>query len=104
MYYVLSVVVILKNIYNVEDEMILNVIKYYVYGRVGMIILDKIILIVDKIELIRDYLLVYVLRKLLFESLDEIIKVYLNDLVMNFELGYVINKKEILEIIKSIGE
>nr|WIF87935.1 hypothetical protein QOL21_05455 [Acholeplasma laidlawii] len=69
-----------------------------------MTTLDKIILIADKIEPTRDYPLVDDLRKLSLESLDETIKVYLNDLVTNPELGYITNKKEILEIIKSIGE
>lgn len=104
MYHALSAAAILKNTYNIEDETILNAIKYHVYGRVGMTTLDKIILIADKIEPTRDYPLVDDLRKLSLESLDETIKVYLNDLVTNPELGYVTNKKEILEIIKSIGE
>lgn len=98
MYHALSAAAILKNIYKIEDETILNAIKYHVYGRVGMTTLDKIILIADKIEPTRDYPLVDDLRKLSLESLDKTIKVYLNDLVTNPELGYITNKKDILEI------
>lgn len=57
-------------VYNVQDEDIINAIKYHTTGRENMTTLEKIIYIADKIEPNRHYDGVEELRKIAYEDLD----------------------------------
>jgi predicted HD superfamily hydrolase involved in NAD metabolism len=57
--------------FGIEDEEILDAIRYHTFGRQGMGKLEKIIYIADAIEPLRDYLHVDRLRDLAKRDLDE---------------------------------
>lgn len=61
---------IAKNVYNIEDEDILNAIRFHTTGRKYMTILEKIIYIADKIEPGRTYDGVEDLRHIAYENID----------------------------------
>lgn len=76
--------------FEVEDEDIINVIKYYIIGREDMFFLEKIIYIVDLIEEGRKFLVVDILRELVYGGkFDEVFLIFFNNILM-----FVINKKE----------
>ncbi len=60
-----------KEEYGIEDEAILDAIRYHTTGRAGMTRLEKIIYLADFIEPGRDYPGVDDLRELAFEDLDK---------------------------------
>lgn len=63
---------IAKDIYGVDDEDILNSIKYHTTGRASMSTLEKIIYIADYIEPTRKYFDgIYKARELAYENLDK---------------------------------
>lgn len=68
-----------KKIYGINDEKILNAIKYHTTGRANMSLLEKIIFISDKIEPNRDYKDVENLRKIADEDIDLAIIRFLYD-------------------------
>lgn len=60
-----------KDIYNIQDENILNSIKYHTTGRANMTNLEKIIYIADYIEPTRPYFEgIYKARELAYKNLD----------------------------------
>ena len=95
MYHALSAAEVLNNTYGIEDEEILNAIRYHVCGREGMTMLDKIILIADKTEPSRSYELVSKLRAMSLISLDATIKTYLTDLIENPKQKHINNQQQI---------
>jgi predicted HD superfamily hydrolase involved in NAD metabolism len=60
-----------KSEFGIQNEDVLNAIRYHTYGRRGMSKLEKIIFIADYIEEGRDFEGVDIARKLAFESLDQ---------------------------------
>lgn len=62
-----------KDIYNIQDEEILNAIMYHTTGRENMTMLEKIIFIADKIEPKRNYEGIEELRKTAYTNIDEAI-------------------------------
>ncbi|MBN1624777.1 MAG: 23S rRNA (uracil(1939)-C(5))-methyltransferase RlmD [Clostridia bacterium] len=63
-------VIVAKEEYGIEDEEILNAIKYHVFGRADMTLLEKIIFIADAIEESREFPGVKNLRKIAKTDLD----------------------------------
>lgn len=57
--------VIAKKEFNIYDEEILNAIKYHVYGRINMTLLEKILVISDFAEDSREYARCKEVRKIL---------------------------------------
>jgi len=73
---------IVKKEFNINDEIILNVIKYHTTGYFNMNILDKIIYISDKIEENRIYKEVYYLRQLSLKNINLcLLEVYKNNII-----------------------
>lgn len=72
--------VLARSKYGVEDEDVLNAIRYHTTGRPGMSLLEKIVFVADYIEPGRDSApnLPYV-RKLAFESIDDCVLQILKD-------------------------
>lgn len=62
---------IAKKEYGVEDEEVLNAVRYHTSGRAGMTKLDKIVCLADYIEPGRDFPGVDKIRKLAEHSLEE---------------------------------
>src|SRR5690554_4118030 len=104
MYHSLSAAYVLKNEFNIDDEEILNAIKYHVWGHPKMTLIDKIVLISDKIELGRNYPLVEELRKLAFQDINLAIYKFLEDnIAYNLKKGFKIHKNQ-YETIESLKE
>jgi len=62
---------IAKTDYGIEDEEILNAIRFHTMGRENMSLLEKIIFIADYIEPGRNFPGVETIRKLAYEDLDK---------------------------------
>ncbi|HHT55259.1 MAG TPA: HD domain-containing protein [Acholeplasma sp.] len=104
MYHSLSAAYVLKNEFNINDCEILNAIKYHVWGHPKMTLIDKIVLISDKIELGRNYPLVEELRKLAFKDINLAIYKFLEDnITYNLNKGFKIHKSQ-YETIESLKE
>lgn len=86
-------VYISKNIFNIEDEDVLNAIKYHITGRESMSTLEKIVYIADMIEPDRDYPGVEEFRKTAAKDLDQAMFDILND-----NLRHLIEKKAFIAI------
>lgn len=100
MYHSLSAAYVLKNEYEVNDEEILNAIKYHVWGYKNMTLTDKIVLISDKIELGRNYPKVEELRKQAFQNLNTSIINFLEDNInYNIKRGFKIHNDQYETII-----
>lgn len=67
----LAASIVVKKEFGIEDEDILNSIKYHTIGRKNMSLLEKIIYIGDAIEYGRDYPNVDKIRKETFKNLDD---------------------------------
>jgi 23S rRNA (uracil1939-C5)-methyltransferase len=62
--------IVAREEYGIEDEEVLNAIKYHVFGRADMTLLEKIIFIADAIEESREFPGVKNLRKIAKSDLD----------------------------------
>jgi predicted HD superfamily hydrolase involved in NAD metabolism len=62
-----------RTLYNIDDDEILDAIRFHTTGREGMTLLEKIIFIADKIEPSRNYEGVEELRSLAYKDIDEAI-------------------------------
>lgn len=60
-----------KERFDLDDEDLLNAIRYHTIGRAGMSLLEKVIYLADAIEPGRDYPGLEGLRQLCYENLDE---------------------------------
>ncbi|MCI6609412.1 MAG: bis(5'-nucleosyl)-tetraphosphatase (symmetrical) YqeK [Ezakiella sp.] len=85
---------IAKNVFYVEDEEILNAIKYHIAGRKNMTDLEKIIYLADKLEPKRDYVLVNEHRKLAEENLNLATRKVMED-----SISYLIKKEEYISLL-----
>lgn len=65
---------IVKDLFHIEDEDILNAIRYHTTGRVNMTKLEKVIYVADMIEPNRKFVGVDRLRQIAEEDLEEAIK------------------------------
>ena len=85
--------IVAKHIMDIEDEDVLNSIRFHTTGRKNMSILEKIIYIADYIEPMRDFPGVDELRKLAYVNLDEV-------LLLSFDntIKYVIEKGMLLHL------
>lgn len=72
-------VYIAKNIFGIDDEDVINAIKYHITGRENMSRLEKIVYIADMIEPKREYEGVDEFRKLAKKDLDKAMFEILND-------------------------
>ncbi|VEU82588.1 bis(5'-nucleosyl)-tetraphosphatase (symmetrical) YqeK [Acholeplasma hippikon] len=105
MYHAISASRLLEQKYEIHDPEILSAIYNHVWGKPKMSLLDKIILIADKTEPSRNFLLVDELRKLSFESLDLAIIKYLEDYklhVKNEGYNYPLEVDSIIQELKGV--
>jgi len=73
---------IVKDEFNIEDDIILNAIKYHTVGQSKMNIVDKIIYVADKIEIGRDYEGVDYLREMSLKNINLcLFEVYKNNIL-----------------------
>lgn len=63
----------LKNKYKIEDEKVLNAVRFHTIGDINMTLFDKIIYMADYIEPFRDFDGVSELRNLAFSDMDKAI-------------------------------
>lgn len=77
-----------RNIYGVEDEEVLNAIKYHTIGRKNMSKLDKIIYLADMIEPKRNFPGVDEIRERTFKDLDDGLMFALDESII-----FLVNKK-----------
>lgn len=69
-YHAFSAAAILELNFQIKDKLVLDAIRYHVWGRPNMTKLEKIIFLADKIEPLRTYSDVDKIRQLSLESLD----------------------------------
>lgn len=81
-----------KEVFNIEDEEIINAIKYHTTGREDMSLLEKIIYIADLIEEDRNFPKVEEIRKLTYEG--ELDKAMI--LSFNNTIKFVIEKNQLI--------
>ena len=73
---------IVKNEFNIEDEEIVNAVKYHTTGKQDMTLIEKIIYMADLIEVDRDFPFVNELRELCFgKKLDEALLTSFNNTI-----------------------
>lgn len=73
---------IVRDVFNIKDEEILNSIKYHTIGYCNMSTSDKIIYISDKIEERRNYREVFYLRELSLKNINLcLLEVYKNNII-----------------------
>ena len=101
----------MENEYHIEDEDILNAVKFHTTGRAGMSLLEKIIYIADAIEPNRNYPGVEQLRKVAETDLDEACLLSLTNTIhfVNSEKKYldedtVLAQKDLERLIKNKKE
>lgn len=80
-----------KKEFNVEDNEVLNAIRYHTIGRPEMSLIEKIIFVADVIEPGRDFPGVDLIRKNIEIDLDKAVI-----LVCNFTIKYNIDRKRII--------
>lgn len=73
LYHAMSGKVFARNEFGIEDEDMLNAVRYHTTGRRGMSLLEKIIFVADFISAERDYNGVEIMRGKAVRSLDEAI-------------------------------
>ncbi len=73
LYHAMSGKVFARNEFGIEDEDMLNAVRYHTTGRRGMSLLEKIIFVADFISDERDYNGVEIMREKAVRSLDEAI-------------------------------
>ena len=73
LYHAMSGKVFARNEFGIEDEDMLNAVRYHTTGRRGMSLLEKIIFVADFISAERDYNGVETMREKATRSLDEAI-------------------------------
>lgn len=87
LYHSISGYIYVKTILKIEDEDILNAIKYHTTGRKDMSVLEKIVFVADSISEDRKYKEVEKLRELAIINLDlcllELLKMLINKLFNN---------------------
>lgn len=103
MYHAFSAAKILKERYNINDD-VYHAVYYHVWGRVNMSLLEKIILVADKIEPSRHYPIVTQLRELAYKDLNLTIITYLTDLIENSRRKELNEQEELIKIIKNLKE
>jgi predicted HD superfamily hydrolase involved in NAD metabolism len=103
MYHAISAANLLKSLYPIHDD-IYYAIKYHVWGRLGMTLLEKIVLIADKIEPTRVYKHVDELRKLAYQDLNLAVIEYLKDSIRYHEQKGVKVHDELKTIITNLKE
>lgn len=102
-YHAISASNILKSEFNINNNNIKEAIRYHVYGKVNMTILNKILLISDKTEKNRNYPLVNKLREIVVKDINLAIILFLEDNIMyNKSRGFNVNDELIqtLEYLK----
>lgn len=82
-----------EKIFKIEDEEILNSIKYHTIGRRGMSLLERVIYIADAIEPNRNYLAVAKIRELVEKDIDLGI-IY----EIDKKIEYLIEKRKIIHL------
>lgn len=103
MYHAYSAAKILKRRYHVNDD-VYQAVYNHVWGRVGMSLLEKIILVADKIEPSRTYPIVNQLREIAYKDLNLTIITYLSDLIETSRRKVLHEENELNKIIKDLKE
>lgn len=97
--------IIAKRDYEIEDEEILDAVRYHVFGRPEMGLLEKIIFIADSIEPSRNFPRIEELREIAFKNIDKAVLMSLEGtqqkILDNKELWYE-GSKEALEYYKEL--
>lgn len=83
----------LKNEYNIEDEDIINAVRYHTTARAGMSLLEKIIYLADYVSADRDYEGVDELREKIYVSLQDGMEE-----ALDFSICEVVDKKAPIHI------
>ncbi|MEG2200447.1 MAG: bis(5'-nucleosyl)-tetraphosphatase (symmetrical) YqeK, partial [Anaerovorax sp.] len=84
--------IFMEETYGIQDEDILNAVKYHTTGRAGMSHLEEILYLADAIEPNRSYPSVEEIRRLAYEDLDEACL-----FSMNHTIDYVTGKGSYLD-------
>lgn len=92
---------LIKDQFNIHDEMILDAIRWHTYGFKKMSTLSKIVYVADLIEEGRRFECVEILRNLAFKSLDQTVLAYNNMNQKYLENGIGIHRNT-LEMIEEI--
>ena len=103
MYHALAAAALLEYKYDFKDKDVLSAIRKHVWGATRMNLMDKIILISDKIEPNRTYDKVNHFRELAFIDLDQAIYEFLIDNIeYNKQEGFVIHDEQyqVIDMIK----
>ncbi|MDD6154978.1 MAG: bis(5'-nucleosyl)-tetraphosphatase (symmetrical) YqeK [Eubacteriales bacterium] len=82
----------MKEEYGIDDEDILNAVRYHTTGRAGMSVLEKVVFLADAIEPNRSYPGVQALREAALQDLDRACMLCLEHTVQ-----YVKSKGEVLD-------
>lgn len=82
-----------EKVYNINDQYILDAIRYHTTGRENMTLLDKIIYISDYIEPERSFEGLDLVRKLAFTDLNRSILISMNDTIK-----FLIEKDELIAV------
>lgn len=94
-YHALAGAALLEYKYNYKDKDVLSAIRKHVWGDLTMNMIDKIVLISDKIEPSRTYEKVEHFRKLAFENIDQAIYEFLLDNIeYNKSKNFVIHEEQ----------
>ena len=84
---------VVKEVFNIDDEEILNAIKYHTTGKENMTKLEKIIYIADMIEPSRDFEGVDELRKVTLENLNKGVLMGINQTI-----NFLIKKGNLIDL------
>ena len=91
---------IARHKYNIDDEDIINAIRYHTTGRACMSTLEKIVFIADAVEPGRNYDNINKIRKTAYENIDWAIKYYMENLIYNLEKKNIHIHKETLNCLE----
>ena len=70
-----------RDVFGIEDNAVLDAIKWHCTGKAGMTTLEKIVFLADAIEPLRNYPNVETIRTAAFASLDNGIRLYTENLI-----------------------
>jgi predicted HD superfamily hydrolase involved in NAD metabolism len=93
---------VLKTQFGIEDEMILNAIRWHTYGRANMTVLDKIVYLADIVEPKRDFEHIDDLRKIVLKDLDAAIHYFFDLCVAYLSEKHQIIHRNTYEMLRSL--
>lgn len=96
--------ILAKEVYNIQDEDIINAIRYHTTGRENMTMLEKIIYMADKIEPNRHYEGVQELREIAYKDLDAAIIISLESTIEYVKNNNLVLDHQSLKTLKYLKE